>query len=138
MKCLIKPILFLFTMLLAQSALAGDDYKRVAPLVTKAQQNVVNEAIRYPDGEAEVTSLIVTMQPGETTGSHAHGVPTYGYVLEGELSVDYKEIGKKVFPQGTAFMEAMSVLHNGHNDGNAPVRVLVVYMGANGVKNVLR
>ncbi|MBF0589421.1 MAG: cupin domain-containing protein [Magnetococcales bacterium] len=133
-----RTTLFALLTLLYAAPLLADDYQSVVPLITKARKNIVKEPIVYPNGQAEVTSLIVTMNPGETTGWHAHGVPTYGYILEGELAVDYEHVGMKIYKEGTGFMEAMQVLHNGHNDGKKPVRILVVFMGAEGVGNVAK
>ena len=84
-----------------------------------------------------MTSLIVTMKPAEETGLHRHGVPTYGYILEGQVTVDYGTHGKRTYRKGQAFMEAETATHNGTNDGDVPVRILVVFMGAQGSKNVI-
>jgi quercetin dioxygenase-like cupin family protein len=78
------------------------------------------------------------MKPGETTGAHRHGVPTYGYILEGQVTVDYGSDGKRTYRKGEAFMEAKTVTHDGTNDGDVPVRILVVFMGADGAENVIR
>lgn len=113
------------------------DYKRVEPLVD-AGETVIGEAVRYPEGApARIESLIVTMEPGEATGWHKHGVPTYGYILEGELTVDYGAHGTRVYKAGTAFLEAIDGWHDGRNTGTGPARVLVVFMGAEGVSNVI-
>ncbi|MBF0187176.1 MAG: cupin domain-containing protein [Magnetococcales bacterium] len=114
------------------------DYKRVEPLVTTTE-TIVGEKLSYPTtGQAEIRSLIVTMQPGEETGWHTHGVPTYGYVLSGTLIVDYGDKGERTYRPGTGFMEAMAVKHNGRNPGAEPVRILVVFMGAEEAKSVVR
>ncbi len=117
--------------------LAADDYARVVPLFD-GSKNIVGETLVYPQtGPAKVQSLIVTMKPGEETGPHRHGVPTYGYILEGQVTVDYGTHGKRTYRKGEAFMEAETVTHNGINDGDVPVRILVVFMGADGSQNVI-
>jgi quercetin dioxygenase-like cupin family protein len=117
---------------------AADDYARVVNLFD-GSKNIVGETLVYPEtGPAKVTSLIVTMKPGETTGPHRHGVPTYGYILEGQVTVDYGTDGKRTYRKGEAFMEAETVAHDGTNDGDVPVRILVVFMGAEGSENVIR
>lgn len=98
---------------------------------------VVGEPIRYPDsGPAKVTVSIVTILPGADTVLHRHPAPLVAYVLEGELTVDYGAHGKKIFRQGDAMVEAMDVAHRGMNLGAATVRLLAVYLGAEGTRNV--
>lgn len=49
------------------------------------------------------------------------------------MTVDYGEKGKKVFRRGDAVAEAISIPHNGVNTGTEPVRVFVLFMGAEGL-----
>jgi len=41
----------------------------------------------------------------------------------------------KVFKTGDSLLEAVDWPHDGTNKGNAPVRILAVYMGAEGIDN---
>lgn len=114
------------------------DYKKIEKHFS-SNRTITGETIRYPQGQpVNIQSLIVTLRPGETTGWHKHGVPTYGYILSGDLTVDYGEKGKRLYRPGEAFMEAMDWWHNGSNGGSQPVRVLVVFMGAKGHARVIR
>ena len=113
------------------------DYARVAPLISTAR-TIVGEPIAYPGGGAMITSAIVTLAPGERTGRHRHGVPTYGYILSGAVTVDYEGHGRRVYEAGTAFMEAMDVWHDGFNGSDEPCRILVVFMGSDAAANVIR
>jgi quercetin dioxygenase-like cupin family protein len=100
--------------------------------------NILGETIRYPtSGPAHITAAIVTLAPGAKTIVHKHGVPLFAYILEGELTVDYGAHGTRTYAQGQAFMEAMEVAHFGLNNGTVPVRLLAVYMGAQGAENVI-
>ncbi len=117
---------------------APPEYKKIEKLYS-GDQTITGETIRYPDGDpVNIRSLVVTLKPGEKTGWHKHGVPTYGYILSGDLSVDYGEKGKRIYKAGEAFMEAMDWWHDGSNDTGEPVRVLVVFMGAKGHAPVIR
>lgn len=100
-------------------------------------QTVVGETIRYPSGDARVTASIVTLAPGARTIAHRHGVPMFAYILDGELTVDYGDKGKRIYRAGDALMEAMAVTHAGTNTGTVPVRILAVYMGAAGASDVI-
>lgn len=112
-----------------------ESYPAVPLLSTGA--DVVGETIRYPQGPAHVTAAIVTMAPGARTILHKHGVPLFAYILKGTLTVNYGKQGIRTYRQGQAFMEAMDVAHYGMNKGKEPVRVLAVYMGAKGAKDVI-
>ena len=81
-------------------------------------------------------TAIVTLAPGGKTITHKHGVPLFAYIQEGEITVDYGEHGRRTYRQGQAFMEAMAVSHFGANTGSQPMRLLAVYMGAEGAADV--
>lgn len=97
---------------------------------------ILGEPLRYPSGEPHVTASIITLAPGQRTIPHKHGVPLFAYILSGELSVDYGEKGVRTYKAGDSLMEAMDVAHYGFNPGKEPVRLLAVYMGAKGAKDV--
>ena len=98
---------------------------------------VIGEEIRYPtSGPAKVTASIVTIAPGADSLVHRHPAPLVAYILEGELTVDYGEKGVKTFRQGDALVEAMNVPHRGMNLGSGIVKLLAVYVGAEGSANV--
>ena len=106
------------------------------PLLS-AGETVTGETIRYPSGDARVTASIVTLAPGGRTIAHRHGVPMFAYILDGELTVDYGDKGKRTYRAGDALMEAMAITHSGLNTGTVPVRILAVYMGATGASDVI-
>jgi quercetin dioxygenase-like cupin family protein len=114
----------------------ADGYPAV-PLLSSSE-TVLGETIAYPTtGKAVISAMIVTLGPGERTVVHKHGVPLFAYVLEGEVTVDYGEHGTMTFKQGDSFLEAMNADHAGINNGGTPVRILAVYMGAEGSENVI-
>jgi len=98
----------------------------------------IGQPLAYPVGEAVVTSQIITLPPGASTGWHVHAVPLYGYILEGELTVDYGTEGARVYRTGDSLLEAVDWPHDGHNRGEVPVRILAVYIGAAGLANATR
>jgi quercetin dioxygenase-like cupin family protein len=121
---------------LANRAAAQDSGYPAVPLLSTGT-DIVGETLHYPRGAAHVTAAIVTIAPGAKTIVHRHGVPMFGYILDGELTVDYGTHGKRTYRQGQALMEAMDVAHFGINSSSQPVRILVVYMGADGAQNVV-
>lgn len=105
---------------------------RTSP-VLDADRTIAGEALDWPDSALPmVVSRIVTIEPGQSTGWHRHGVPTYGYFLSGTLEVEYAGQGRRTFHAGDALVEAMKVPHNGANLGTEPVRILVVSMAIQG------
>jgi quercetin dioxygenase-like cupin family protein len=101
---------------------------KVTPLL-KTQESWDGKAIVYPTGQAEVTMVLVEIAPGGETGWHLHPVPSFGMVLEGELKVELKSGETLFLKAGDAAAETVNVLHNGHNIGEAPVKLLVFYAG---------
>jgi quercetin dioxygenase-like cupin family protein len=120
---------------LADSADSAPSYPAVPLLSTGT--TIVGEKIHYPKGDAHITASIVTLAPGARTIPHKHPVPLYAYILDGELTVDYGAHGTRTYKQGASFMEAMEVPHFGENKTGKPVRILAVYLGAVGAKDVL-
>lgn len=125
--------LLLLGLVLALPA-AAQDYRRLER-VHAGGTSVTGEPITYPtQGPADVRAVVVTLLPGEETGWHGHDVPLFGYILEGEVTVDYGAHGQRTYRAGTGFMEAMATAHNGKNTGTGPCRILAVFLGAEGAK----
>lgn len=93
-------------------------------------RTVLGMPFAYPPGEAQITTAVATILPGQETGWHRHNVPVVGYILEGEMTVDYGAAGMKKFHVGQSFVEAFQTRHNGRNLGTVPVRILTVYAGS--------
>ena len=106
---------------------------RFTPLLSTGK-SIMDEPIVYPTGSpAKLTTVIVAMPPGTETGWHTHGIPLTGLILEGELTVDYGDHGKRIYKQGDSLAEAINVPHNGKNTGNGIMRLFVVFVGAEGL-----
>jgi quercetin dioxygenase-like cupin family protein len=107
--------------------------------VLSTGKTVTGEAIRYPvDAPARITVVEITLAPGQQTGWHKHPVPLFGYVLEGELTVDYGPLGERTYRQGEGLAEAMNQAHNGRNTGPGVLKILAVFMGAQDVPDTTR
>lgn len=111
---------------------ADEPYRAVQELLT-ARATVVGEPVRYPEGKPELKALVISLRPGEVTARHRHPVPLFAYLLEGELTVDYGDHGKRIYKTGDALLEAMATPHLGKNTGAGPVRILAVFLGAEGL-----
>ncbi len=125
-----------FSGLMVGFAAAKVEYPPLQMLL-QSGTTIIGQPIAYPAGTPEVTAAIVTLQPGQETGWHRHNVPVLGYMLDGELTVDYGADGKRVYHAGDTFLEAFKTEHNGKTTSAEPSRVLAVFMGAEGVKNTV-
>jgi len=109
-----------------------------SPLLDKQSTTVLDQLLSYPSsGQAQVSSAVLTFAPGATTGLHRHDAPLYVYVLEGTITVTYDGGVVKEYSTGQAILEAVGTAHNGTNLTDAPVKLLVVNMGAEGVTNTV-
>lgn len=103
----------------------------LTPLFNGAETNI-GQVIAYPPGAPKVTAAVVVIAPGKDTGWHLHEVPLFVSVLEGEISVDYGSKGVKVYKSGDSFLEGMNWPHRATNKTDKVVRIIAVYMGAEG------
>jgi quercetin dioxygenase-like cupin family protein len=98
---------------------------------------VAGEKVAFPQQNPSVRAIEITMEPGEVTGWHQHHAPLFAYILEGEITVTYEEIGKKVYRAGDGLLEAMDVTHRGANTGEGPARILAVFLLGDGGEAVV-
>jgi quercetin dioxygenase-like cupin family protein len=131
-----KTQLILFMTLccpLAASALDESAAIKVTPLL-KTTTSWDGKQIIYPKGQGEVTALIVEIPPEGETGWHEHPVPSFGYIMEGELELRLATGEVKLLHAGDVLPESVGVLHNGRNIGEEPLKILVFYTGEVGAK----
>ena len=93
-------------------------------------------AIEYPDGQAEVTAVILKIGEGDAPPFHCHPVPTMGYVLNGKIEVETRNGDKAVFSRGDSVVEVMRTVHRGIAL-EAPAEIIVFYAGAQDVPNTV-
>lgn len=115
------------------SALALDASANVKVTnVLKTSTSWDGKPIVYPSGKAEITGMMIEIAPGGETGWHLHPVPSFGMVLDGELEVHLKSGAVKRLHAGDTIAEVINTLHNGHNPGQVPTKLLIFYAGAEG------
>lgn len=104
---------------------------KVTPLV-KTTSSWNGAPVIYPQGQAEITGMLIEIAAGAQTGWHGHPVPSFAVVLEGTLEVELRDGRKKRAGPGEALIEVVDTLHNGRNVGAQPVKLIVFYAGASG------
>lgn len=123
----------------AQPAVAHRAPVPPTTLLDRRTTTVLDQPLAYPTtGQAEVSSSIITLRPGQRTGLHRHDAPMYAYVLSGAVTVSYATGETKTFTKGQALLEAVGVAHEGANLGRTDCRLLVVNMGAEGTANSVK
>ena len=134
---LVAPPILLALAILAVTSLRASTREEATALLDTGK-TVLGQTFSYPTRTpAKVTAEIITMLPGEGTGWHKHDVPMFGYILEGEITVDYGPAGTRVYRQGDALIEAIDREHDGRNTGAGNARILAVFMGAEGMPNTV-
>lgn len=107
-------------------------------LMIDQEITVLDQKLVYPKkGDAQVSSAVTTLEPGQETGWQLHPVPTFVYVLSGTYTVEYEAGVTKEFPAGSSLMQAIKINYNGINKGEDTVQLLTVFMGAKGKRNTV-
>ena len=102
---------------------------KTQPLI-KTGQTRDKQPIAYPKTDKpELISVIGTIEPGGRTPLHEHPVPTYVYVLEGEVELQSHGGEPARYKAGEAYIEALNHKHQLFNKGSIPAKVLVVFVG---------
>ena len=110
-------------------ALENSEGVTVTPL-TKTTASWDGTPLNYPKGKTELSGFIVELAVGAQTGWHKHPVPSFAYIMEGELDVHLKDGRVKHVKTGESFAEVVNTLHNGVNVGKTPVKIMVFYAGS--------
>ena len=107
--------------------------------VMKGSTTISGQKIEYPKTDkAEMSSVLVEIQPGKENGRHMHAVPTYVHVLEGTMTVEFEDGTRQTFKAGTGFLEVVNTVHSAKNLGDVPLKLLVVFVGEEGKPNLIR
>ena len=93
--------------------------------------------IIYPKGDTKITALLVEMQPQAKMQMHYHEVPSFGYILEGKITVQSESEDIKTFSKGDVVIEMINKKHSGVNPGDTVAKFIVFYMGTDNLKNTI-
>ena len=133
-----KKLLISFIMLGLVTSTTAQQAPKVSPVV-KATATATGQKLQYPQTDKpEIESVLIEIAPGGESGRHMHPVPTYVYVLEGTITVEMDHGSPREYAAGSGFLESVNTWHNGKNLGQAPVKILVVFVSEEGKKNFIR
>lgn len=92
--------------------------------------------IYYPKGEIEITSVKLKLEEGQVSKYHCHPVPTFRYILKGNVEVETEDGKKVLLKEGKSSVEVMKTTHRGRAIGG-PVEIIVFYARAIDVPNTV-
>ncbi len=125
---------FLIAVFLA-AGLGGAPAVAGPEVVLKDTKDTLGNTLVYPEGQAEITGVMITVPVEGSNEWHSHPVPTFGYQMTGELTVEYATGETRVFKAGSSIIEAQHTPHRSRNTGDVPVQIMVFYAGAEGLDN---
>ena len=82
--------------------------------------------VSVPGREAVVARVEVA--PGAKAGRHTHPGDEISYVLEGEATLLIDGQPPRIVKAGESFVIPAGVVHDAHNDGTAPIKLVGVYV----------
>ncbi len=91
--------------------------------------------IAYPEGDAQITVLELTLKAGQSTQFHCHPVPNFGHLIKGKLKVETIKGEQKIMQTGDTIIEVMKTIHRGTALEDTEIRVY--YAGAEGVPHTV-
>ena len=131
--CVVRVSVLAVLLLLPTVTLAVEQNSAVkVTSLLKTTSGWDGKQIVYPEGQAEMTALLVEIAPGESTGWHQHPVPSFGFLLEGTLEITLMDGRVKRMEPGEALSEVTDTMHNGRAVGKTPVKIVVFYAGSVG------
>jgi quercetin dioxygenase-like cupin family protein len=87
----------------------------------------------FPQGKPQITILKITIPAHTTMDWHSHPMPSVGYILAGELTIEKQDgSAKQQFTAGQAVPETVDTMHRGIT-GDKPVELVVFYAGTTGM-----
>ena len=105
---------------------------KTLPLLKTGQTRDKQPIAYVKTDKPEIISVIGIIEPGGRTPLHEHPIPTYVYVLEGEVELQSQGGAPHRYKAGEAYIEALNHKHQLFNKGNVPAKVLVVFIGEEG------
>jgi len=124
--------------LLPAAPALAEGYAAAVKATTLLQTSTHGDGVplAYPAGTPRITTLLVEIPPGADTGRHRHPIPLIAYILEGSVLVEADGQPPQVFTAGQAIAET-SGWHIGRNTGTTTVKILGVFIGAEGTPNTI-
>lgn len=108
----------------SQASSAGEP-RMTARTILSTTTTATGQPISVPSNPHTI-GTIVEIPVGYAPGYHKHLFSRYAYVLSGELEVQDKGNGSRIYRPGQLFVETTGSWHRPHVLGTIPVRLLVI------------
>ncbi len=107
------------------------------PKVRKIAERDMTEKVDGKD--TRVTTVEVTLEPGQASTPHRHPGPVFGYVLEGQYEWGINADPVKILKVGDTFYEPTGTLHRVSRNPSAAAktRILAVLLHSRDVKQLV-
>lgn len=116
---------------------SADPPKIVTTPILRTGKTITNQALKLPQGDAEVIAVTVDIPVGGSTPIHQHPWSRFVYVEQGPLRVINHDTGDtRDFPSGTLLPEAVAQWHEGQAP-RSPVRLIVIDLVPPGATNMV-
>lgn len=116
--------------ILAMVGAAGFQVLKAQPAPSVKRNVLLKQDMTIPGREAVMVQ--VELAPGASEGRHTHPAEVYGFVQEGAVTLEVDGQPTKAFKAGDVFSIAPGLVHQGHNTGSAPAKLLVVFVAEKG------
>jgi quercetin dioxygenase-like cupin family protein len=106
----------------------------VSTLIARTNTTIIGQKNIVPKNP-DVAATIITFAPGVRTAEHKHLYPHYALVEAGTLTIVNTQTGKSYeVKAGEFFLEMIDTWHYGINQGNEPVKLVIIDLVPHGVK----
>ena len=123
--------------LAAQPTAAVQAPKIVSTPLVKSTRTISNQALRLPQGPAEVVGTAIDIPAGLATPIHQHPWSRFVYVEKGPVRIVNHDTGEsRDFAAGTLLPEVVAQWHEGRALAE-PVQLIVIDLVPPGVNNML-
>jgi quercetin dioxygenase-like cupin family protein len=103
-----------------------------------AQQLVKQLLPTPPKGDKlEARLTTATIQPGAVGNWHTYPNHPIVYVVEGTVTVEFRDGEPKVFKAGEGFVEPVNRVLRGRNNGRTPIKLVIFQMSPPEVPNAV-
>lgn len=97
--------------------------------IAQTTRTLADQRIEFPLYRNQFTATLTEIAAGGQTGRYKHLVPSFVHVLEGTLTFEVEGHATRTFPGGHGFAAGINVWHNARNTTDAPVKILIIYVG---------